>query len=155
MTTAPPRLGTEPPDFVLKNQHGEDVRLSGLRGRTVVVVFYPFAFSGVCTGEMCDLRDNLAVFEDASAELLAVSCDPVYALRAWSDAERFGFSLLSDFWPHGAVASAYGVFNPERGCALRGTFVIDRDGVLRWSVLNGMPDARNLEEYKKALAALT
>ncbi len=147
-------LGTEVPDFVLSNQHGEDVTLSGLRGRPVVIVFYPWAFSRVCTGELTELRDNPAVFAEAGAELLAISCDPMYSLRAWADEQGFEFSLLSDFWPHGAVASSYGVFDPDRGAAVRGTFVVDRDGVLRWSVVNAIPDARSLEEYRKALAAV-
>jgi peroxiredoxin len=155
VTAAPPPVGTEAPDFQLRNQHGQPVWLSEFRGdRNVAVVFYPYAFSGVCTSELCELRDNLRVFEDANAELLAVSCDPVYTLRAWSDVEGFGFSLLSDFWPHGAVASSYGVFAADRGCAARGTFVIDRAGVVRWSVVNAIADARNLEDYRKALADL-
>jgi mycoredoxin-dependent peroxiredoxin len=142
------------PDFTLKNQHGEDVRLSSFRGeRNVVVVFYPFAFSGVCTGELQAIRDNPDVFGDA--EVLVVSCDPMYALRAWDDAEKFGFSLLSDFWPHGAAASSYGVFDADRGCALRGTFIVDRDGKVAWSVVNALPDARDLEDYRKALATLS
>lgn len=149
-----PEVGTEAPDFRCKNQHGEDVVLSDLRGRNVLLVFYPFAFSGVCTGELTGLRDELATFTDAGTEVLAVSCDPVYALRVWSDQERFGFGLLSDFWPHGAVASSYGVFDADRGCAVRGTFVIDREGVIRWSVVNALPDARSLEDYRTALAAL-
>jgi len=154
MTAAVPHAGDEAPDFVCKNQHGEDVRLSELRGRNVVVVFYPFAFSGICSGELAELRDHLALFTEAGAEVLAVSCDPVYALRAWADEERFGFSLLSDFWPHGAVASSYGVFDADRGCAVRGTFVIDREGVVRWSVVNSLGEARSLDDYRKALAEL-
>lgn len=154
MSTAPPAVGDQAPEFLLRNQHGQPVWLSELRGRNVAVVFYPYAFSGICTSELCELRDNLRVFEDASAELLAISCDPVYTLRAWSDVEKFGFSLLSDFWPHGAVASSYGVFDADRGCAARGTFVIDRDGVVRWSVVNAIPEARSLADYRKALAEL-
>jgi peroxiredoxin len=154
VTSAPPQVGTEAPDFVLKNQHGEDIRLSELRGRNVVLVFYPYAFSRVCTGELRELGDNLPVFADAAAELLAVSCDPMHTLRAWAESERLGFSLLSDFWPHGAVASSYGVFDADRGCAVRGTFVVDGAGVLRWSVVNAIPDARSLAEYRKALAAV-
>lgn len=91
MSTAPPAVGDQAPEFLLRNQHGQPVWLSELRGRNVAVVFYPYAFSGICTSELCELRDNLRVFEDASAELLAISCDPVYTLRAWSDVEKFGF----------------------------------------------------------------
>lgn len=155
MTARIPQVGAEAPDFAIRNQHGEQVRLSAFRDRrNVVLVFYPFAFSGVCTGELCEIRDRLSVFEDAAAEVLAVSCDPVYALRAWADQEKYQFSLLSDFWPHGGVASSYGVFEADRGCAARGTFVIDRTGTVRWSVVNAYLEARNLDDYRKALAEL-
>lgn len=155
MTASIPHVGTEAPDFTLRNQHGEDVLLSSYRGRrNVVLVFYPHAFSGVCTGELGEIRDRLSVFEDADAEVLAISCDPMYALRVYADTEGFSFSLLSDFWPHGGVASSYGVFDADRGCPGRGTFVIDRAGVVRWSVVNAIPDARVLDDYATALAAL-
>jgi peroxiredoxin len=149
-----PQVGDEAPDFSCHNEHGEQVRLSQLRGRNVLLVFYPFAFSGVCSNELAELRDALPKFAETGTEVLAVSCDPVYALRVWADAETFGFPLLSDFWPHGGIASLYGVFDAERGCAVRGTFVIDAGGVVRWSVVNALPDARNLEDYHTALAAL-
>ncbi|SKB09375.1 peroxiredoxin [Aeromicrobium choanae] len=147
-------VGSAAPDFTLKNQHGEDVSLSGLRGRNVVVVFYPFAFSGICTGELCEIRDNLAVFNDADAEVLAISCDPMFALRAWSDQDGYDFSLLSDFWPHGAVAKAFGIFEEGPGAAARGTYVIDREGIVRWKVENGLGQARDLFAYREALASL-
>lgn len=147
-------VGSAAPDFTLKNQHGEDVSLSALRGRNVVVVFYPFAFSGICTGELCEIRDNLAIFNDADAEVLAISCDPMFSLRAWSDQDGYSFSLLSDFWPHGAVAKSYGIFAEGPGAAARGTYVIDREGIVRWKVENGLGDSRNLAEYREALASL-
>lgn len=155
MTAVVPPIGSEAPDFTAKNQHGEDIRLSDLlERRNVVLVFYPYAFSRVCTGELSEIRDHQPVFEAAGAEVLAVSCDPMFSLRAYADAQQLEFSLLSDFWPHGAIASSYGVFDADRGCAVRGTFVIDRAGVVRWSVVNAMPDARNLDDYSKALAGL-
>lgn len=154
MTASTVEVGAAAPDFTLKNQHGEDVTLSGLRGRNVVVVFYPFAFSGICTGELCELRDNLSIFEDADAEVLAISCDPMFSLRAWADQDGYSFSLLSDFWPHGAVARSYGVFEEGPGAASRGTYVIDREGVVRWKVENGLGEARDLDAYRAALAAL-
>jgi peroxiredoxin len=91
----------------------------------------------------------------ATAEFLAISCDPMFTLRAYADAQHLPFGLLTDFWPHGAIASSYGAFDATRGCALRGTFVIDRTGVIRWSVLNPIPEARNLDDYAAALATLT
>jgi len=148
-------VGQEAPDFELANQHREPVRLSGFRGtKNVVLVFYPFAFSGVCTSELCALRDEFPEVTRKDVELLAVSVDSAYVLRKWSESEKFGFSLLSDFWPHGGVASLYGVFDTDRGLARRGTFVIDKSGVVRWKVINPIPEARDITEYQKALAEL-
>lgn len=153
MTAAVPGVGSQAPDFVARNQHGESLRLSDFRGRRdVVLVFYPYAFSGVCTSELTALRDRPDLA--AAAELLAVSCDPMFTLRAYADSSGLEFSLLSDFWPHGAIASQYGVFDAGRGCAGRGTFVIDQAGVIRWSVVSGFSQARDPDDYAKALASL-
>jgi mycoredoxin-dependent peroxiredoxin len=150
-----PPIGSPAPGFALRDQHGRTLRLSELTGEgAVALVFYPFAFSGVCTGELCELRDNLGLFEDASVQLVGVSCDPVHAQRAWAEAEKYDFPLLSDFWPHGEVARAYGVFNESMGAALRGTFLVDGAGVLRWSIVNGPGEARPLSAYREALASL-
>ncbi|HSU70338.1 MAG TPA: peroxiredoxin [Micrococcaceae bacterium] len=149
-----PAVGEAAPDFVLPNQYGEPVALSALRGGTVVVVFYPFAFSGICTGELCQLRDNLAEFATAQARVLAVSVDSKYALRAYAQAEGLEFDLLADFWPHGEVARRYGVFNTQRGMAERGTFIIDAAGVLRASFSTPVGQPRPLERYREALAQL-
>jgi mycoredoxin-dependent peroxiredoxin len=148
-------VGQEAPDFELKNQHGEPVRLSSFRGtKNVVLVFYPLAFSGVCSTELYALRDNFPEITSDDVELLTVSVDSTYVLRKWADAENFGFALLSDFWPHGGVASLYGVFDTDRGLARRGTFVIDKSGVVRWKVINPILEAREITEYQKALAEL-
>ena len=148
-------VGQQAPDFELKDQHGQPVTLSGFRGqKNVVLVFYPLAFSGVCSSELSALRDNFPEVTRDDTELLTVSVDSVYVLRKWSDTEGFQFGLLSDFWPHGGVASLYGVFNADRGVALRGTFIIDKAGVVRWKVVNPIPEARDIAEYQKALAAL-
>ncbi|MFF1823830.1 peroxiredoxin [Kribbella sp. NPDC058245] len=144
--------GSQAPDFSTRNQHGEEIRLSQYAGRPVVLVFYPYAFSGVCTGELTTLRDRPDLL--AAAEFLAISCDPMFSLRAYDDAQHLGFSLLTDFWPHGAISARYGAFDAERGCAHRATFVIDGAGVIRWSVLNPMPAARNPDDYAEALANL-
>ena len=148
-------VGQEAPDFELKNQHGEPVRLSSFRGtKNVVLVFYPLAFSSVCTTELYALRDDFPEITRDDVELLTVSVDSTYVLRKWDDAEHFGFGLLSDFWPHGGVASLYGVFDTDRGLARRGTFVIDKSGVVRWKVINPIPEAREITEYQTALAEL-
>ena len=149
------RIGSPAPEFALRDQHGRTVRLSDFAGqRGVVLVFYPFAFSGICTGELCELQDHLEEFEDAAVQLVGVSCDPVHAQRAWAEAEKYDFPLLSDFWPHGELARAYGVFNDSMGAAVRGTFLIDQAGVLRWSVVNGPGEARPLSAYRNAVASL-
>lgn len=144
--------GTDAPDFELHDQHGQSVVLSSFRGRRkVVLVFYPFAFSSVCSSELCDLRDAWPTFERHDVEVLAISCDPKYALRVFSDQEGIEFPLLSDFWPHGAVSQAYGVFDDSLGCARRSTVIIDTKGKVAWSVHNAMPDARSLKEYAEVL----
>ena len=148
-------IGQEAPNFTLTNQFGESVELASFRGKkNVVIVFYPFAFSGICTGELCSLRDDLGAYQNEGTELLAISCDPMYSLKAFGDAEGYKFNLLADFWPHGAVSKAYGVFNEDRGFSIRGTYVVDKAGVLRWQVVNGPGDARNAADYQAALAAL-
>ena len=148
-------VGQEAPDFELKDQHGQPVRLSGFRGaKNVVLVFYPLAFSGVCSGELHAMRDDFPEVTRDDVELLTASVDSSYTHRAWADQENFGFALLSDFWPHGGVAKLYGVFDENRGVATRGTFIIDKSGVVRWKVVNPIPQARDIAEYQKALAAL-
>jgi mycoredoxin-dependent peroxiredoxin len=148
-------VGDKAPDFELKDQHGTPVKLSGFAGqKNVVLVFYPLAFSGVCSGELAALRDEFPEVSRDDVELLTVSVDSGFALRAWDDAEHFGFGLLSDFWPHGSVAQAYGVFDENLGIATRGTFIIDKNGVVRWKVVNPVPQARDIAEYQKALAEL-
>jgi peroxiredoxin len=114
-------------------------------------VFYPFTFAGVCEGELCSIRDEIDVFSNDDVQTLAVSVDSPFAHRVWAEQQGYQFPLLSDFWPHGEVAREYGVFNDDLGCALRGTFIIDRDGHVTYKVVNGLPDARNPDDYKAAL----
>jgi peroxiredoxin len=148
-------VGDTAPDFELKDQHGAPVKLSDFRGKkNVVLVFYPLAFSGVCTGELCAIRDELPTLGGDDVQVLAVSVDSMFAHRAWAEQESYSFPLLSDFWPHGEVAKAYGIFDDALGLATRGTFIIDTSGVVRWKVVNAIPDARDLDEYRKALAAI-
>lgn len=143
---------TRAPDFDLANQFGEHVRLSDFRGaRPVVLVFFPLAFSGVCTTELCDLRDNLSLFAEKGAELLGVSVDSKATLRAFAEQRGYDFTLLADFWPHGAVAKEYGVFLEEKGFANRATFVIDVNGVIRASFITAPGEARSIEAYREAL----
>jgi peroxiredoxin len=146
---------TQAPDFELLDQHGRSVRLSDYRGdKAVALVFFPLAFSGTCTGELCALRDNLAMFQDHRVELLAISVDSKYTLRAWAEQEGYDFSLLADFWPHGEIAKEYGVFLPEKGFANRATFLIDETGIIRASFITAPGEARSIEAYKAALELL-
>ncbi len=150
-----PAVGSPAPGFSLRDQHGRSVQLGDFTGSSAVaLVFYPFAFSAMCTSELCELRDNLDVFEAARVQLVGVSCDPMHAQRAWAEAEKYDFPLLSDFWPHGETARAYGVFDERRGSAVRGTFLVDREGVLRWSVVNGPGEPRPLSAYREAVSQL-
>ena len=147
---------TMAPDFELANQFGERIRLSEFRGRrSVALVFFPLAFSGTCTGELCELRDNLGVFGKHDVELLGISVDSKHALRAWAEAEGYEFSLLADFWPHGDVAKEYGVFLDEKGFANRATFLIDQAGIIRASFITAPGEARSFDAYAAALESLT
>lgn len=148
-------VGSKAPEFTLKDQNGQPVSLSSLRAeRSVLVVFYPFAFSGICSGELCQLRDDLDAFVNDAVTTVAISTDPVFALKAWAKQENFSFALLSDFWPHGEVAKAYGVFNDKAGMPNRGTFLVDTSGTIRFAEMNQPGEARDQIAWKEALAAL-
>ncbi|RGC65019.1 putative peroxiredoxin [Micromonospora sp. MW-13] len=149
----PIEVGAEAPDFVLKDQNNQEVRLSDFRGkRTVLLVFYPLAFTGICQGELCEVRDNLNEYVNDDVQVLTVSVDSVYSHKIWAEKEGYQFPLLADFWPHGAVAQSYGVFNDVAGIANRGTFVIDKAGVVRFAEMNMPGEARDQQGWRKALA---
>ena len=148
-------IGDKAPDFTLKDQHGQDVTLSSYAaGKAALIVFYPFAFSGVCTGELTGLRDRLGDFETDDTTLLALSCDPMYAQRAVADRDGIFFPLLSDFWPHGATTRAYGVFDEIKGAPKRSSFIVDKEGRVGWMMQSTTGGARNLDEHAAALADL-
>ncbi|MEY2694713.1 MAG: hypothetical protein RL142_1061 [Actinomycetota bacterium] len=148
-------IGDAAPDFSLINQFGETVTLSEFKGKkNVVIVFYPLSFSGICTGELCELRDNFAQFERADVELVAISVDSKFVQKKFADEEGYKFSVLADFWPHGAVAKAYGVFLEENGISNRATFVINKDGELVSKFITAPGQARSLDEYNRALESL-
>ncbi|MDQ7903182.1 peroxiredoxin [Phytohabitans sp. ZYX-F-186] len=149
----PIAVGVEAPDFLLRDQNNQEVRLSDFRGRkSVLLVFYPLAFTGTCQGELCEVAENLDVYANAEVQVLTVSVDSVYSHKVWADREGYDFPLLADFWPHGAVAQAYDVFNADRGYANRGTFVIDKAGVIRFAEMNMPGEARDQAGWRKALA---
>ena len=147
-------VGDAAPEFSLPDQDRQVVSLTDLRGTPVLLVFYPFAFSGLCTGELCQLRDELATYTDAGVRVLAISTDPVFSLKAWQAQQGFDFPLLSDFWPHGTVAQAYGVFNDKAGMAVRGTFLVDAEGRIAFAEVNGPGDVREQSGWKDAVTQL-
>ena len=152
---SPIAVGAVAPDFTLKDQNQQTVTLSDFRGKkNVLVVFYPFAFSGTCHGELCEIRDNISDFVSDDAEVLTVSVDAPFSQKAWADKEGYTFTMLADFWPHGEVARAYGVFNEDKGFAFRGTFLVDREGIVRFSEMNPPGEARDQNAWRKALEAL-
>ncbi|MDQ1556012.1 MAG: mycoredoxin-dependent peroxiredoxin [Actinomycetota bacterium] len=143
---------TRAPDFELANQFGEHIRLKDFQGKSAVaLVFFPLAFSTTCTSELCELRDNLNLFRQSGVELIGISVDSKATLRAWAEQESYDFTLLADFWPHGAVAKEYGVFLNQKGFATRATFVIDQRGIIRASFITAPGQARSIDEYRTAL----
>ncbi|MFD9888983.1 peroxiredoxin [Amycolatopsis sp. NPDC058986] len=148
-------VGSQAPDFTLNDYNKQAVTLSSFRGdKPVLLVFYPFAFSGICTGELCQLRDEFADYDGKGVQVLGVSVDTPFSLKAWAEQQGYQFPLLSDFWPHGEVAKAYGVFNEDAGLAVRGTFLIDTEGVVKFAEVNAPGEARDQQAWKKAVAEL-
>lgn len=151
----PLEVGTEAPDFALKDQNNQEVTLSNFRGKkNVLVVFYPLAFTGVCQGELCQVRDELPKFENDDTAIVAISVGASPTHKIWAAEQGYTFPLLSDFWPHGKIAQAYGVFNDKLGFANRGTFVVDKEGIIRFAEMNGPGEPRDQGAWEKALAAL-
>lgn len=154
------RTGLQPgdtaPDFLLRDQFGQDISLSDYRGqKAVALIFFPFAFSGVCSNELTGFRDRLDEFVTFDTEVLAISCDPVFALRAFADREGLTFPLLSDFWPHGKITRAYRAFDEERGCPRRSSYAVDQTGVVRWALHSTFAEGRDLDAHLTELCSLT
>jgi len=155
MSAMPVPTGQLAPDFTLTDQYGQRVTLSQFRGaKNVLLMFYPAAFTGICTSELCTLRDRAPDLDSEDTVVVGVSCDRVPSLKIYATQEHIDFPLLSDFWPHGEVARAYGVFLESHGIATRATFVIDKQGVVRWSVVNGPGDPRDIDAISAAVADL-
>jgi mycoredoxin-dependent peroxiredoxin len=152
----PIEVGALAPDFTLRDQNNEQVILSSFRGRkAVLLVFYPLAFTGICTGELCVVRDDLATFQNDDVQVITISVDSPYSHKIFAEREGYQFPLLSDFWPHGAVAQQYGVFNEAAGIANRGTFLIDRDGVVRFAEMNEPGQGRDAQRWREAIKEVT
>ncbi|MCA2219546.1 peroxiredoxin [Jidongwangia harbinensis] len=151
----PIEVGTPAPDFALKDQNNQEIRLADFRGRkAVLLVFYPYAFTGTCQRELAEIQERLDEYATGDVQILTVSVDSPYSHKVWALREGYDFPLLADFWPHGAVADAYGVLNPVTGTAHRGTFLIDRAGVVRFAEMTGAGEARDQAGWRTALAAL-
>ena len=147
-------VGSKAPDFTLTNQDREPVTLSALRGRPVVLAFFPAAFSSVCTKELCTFQDGLARLNQANARVFGISVDTFFTLKAFQADQKLAFPLLSDF--NKQVIRDYGVFNEDmiglKGIAKRAVFVLDRDGVVRYREV--LEDARNEPDYEKVFSVL-
>ena len=144
-------VGSTAPDFTLMNQDREPVTLSQLKGKPVVLAFFPAAFSGMCQKELCTIRDSMGALNDASAQVFGISVDTFFALKAFQDQQKLNFPLLSDF--NKEVIREYGVFNEDmiglKGIAKRAVFVLDKNGVVRHREV--LDDARNEPDYQKVL----
>ena len=148
------RTGDVAPEFDLEVSSRERVKLSEIRGSSnVLLVFHPFAYTPVCEDEARDLQENLQSFRDAGTEIVFVSCDASAVRQAWKKELGAEYTFASDFWPHGAAANAYGVFNEQNGAPHRGTFLIDRDGTVIWSLVKER-DERRTEMVPDSLEAL-
>lgn len=152
----PIEVGAQAPDFVLRDQNNQEVSLSSFRGtKAVLLVFYPLAFTGICTGELCAVRDDLISFQNEDVQVLTVSVDSPYSHKIFAEREGYEFPLLADFWPHGAVAQLYGVFNETAGIANRGTFLIDKNGVVRFAEMNEPGRGRDAQTWRDAIKEVT
>jgi peroxiredoxin len=149
-------VGQQAPDFELNDQTDNPVRLSEYAGeKAVALVFYPFTFSGLCQDELCTIRDDFSQFESAGVQVIALSCDSKFSQKTWAESMGYGFPVLSDFWPHGAAAQAYGVFNETTGSATRATFLIGADGVIVDAFeTDGLGTIREHSLYGQAIAKL-
>jgi peroxiredoxin (alkyl hydroperoxide reductase subunit C) len=148
-------VGAEAPDFTLKDQNQQVVSLSDFRdSKNVLLVFFPLAFTGICQGELDEIRDRLSDYDNDDTATLAISVGPPPTHKVWATQSGFTFPVLSDFWPHGAVSQAYGVFNGDAGIPNRGTFVVDRSGIIRFAEMKQPGEPRDQTLWTDALAAL-
>lgn len=144
-------VGARAPEFSLRSQHGETVGRDDLGGAPALLVFFPFAFSGICSSELADLRDHRASFDAAGVQIVAISCDPMFALRVFDDRDQLGFTLLSDFWPHGQAARSFGCFDEQLGAPGRGSVLLDADGIVCWSVSREPGQRREIALHLQAI----
>ncbi|HEY3737356.1 MAG TPA: peroxiredoxin [Jatrophihabitans sp.] len=152
------QVGDVAPDFTLHDQNNEEFVLSSYRGnpdgKAVLIVFYPLAFTGICTGELGVVNVHIDDFQNDSVQTVSISVDSVFSHKIFAEREGFEFPLLADFWPHGEVAQTYGVFNDATGFANRGTFLVDSDGIVRFAEMNQPGDGRDANTWLAAISAL-
>ncbi|MEN8235038.1 MAG: redoxin domain-containing protein [Actinomycetota bacterium] len=147
--------GSTAPAFSLPDQDKNTVTLDDLKGKKSLIVFIPFPFTGICDDEGCAIRDHLAMLNDFDANVAIITCHAVPVTKKWSDENGFAFPVLSDFWPHGAVATEYGAFNETVGGANRLTFVLDADGIVQTVIDSGaLGIGREFDEYVTALGQI-
>jgi peroxiredoxin len=148
----PAEVGSTAPSFSLKDQDGNDVTLQGLPAIKTLLVFIPFPFTGICEGELCEIRDNLGDLSASGVQVVVITCDTRYSNKKWAEEQGFDFPILSDFWPHGQVAQKYGCFNDTLGVAQRATYVIDADRVVRRVITtDSITTPRDFDSYEGAL----
>ena len=151
----PAEIGQPAPAFELVDQTRSLVSLESLLGKKSLIKFIPFPFTGVCEGEVCEVRDNLASLTDLDTNIVVITCDTVPSNTRWATELGVSFPILSDFWPHGAVAQAYGCFNEAIGVAMRSTYVLDEDGIVRDIVATPvLREARSMAAYHESLASI-
>lgn len=148
-------IGQQAPEFSLPNYDRSTVSLSDLKGHKAVIVFIPFAFTGVCEGELCAIRDDLKGLENLGAKVVVITCNAAPSNGAWAKSQGFEFPILADFWPHGAVTQSYGAFNEALGCPNRFSFVLDQEGAIREIMsTDSLGTARSHDAYAAALEAI-
>jgi peroxiredoxin (alkyl hydroperoxide reductase subunit C) len=151
----PAEIGQPAPDFSLRDQDNQTVTLEDLKGHKAVIVFIPFPFSGVCSDELCAIRDDYSSLEGLDAKVVVITPGQRFTTAAWKQQHNLPFQILSDYWPHGATAQAYGVFNEQMGVPTRASFVLDKDGVVREIIRSeAIPQPREHAAYERALAAI-
>jgi peroxiredoxin (alkyl hydroperoxide reductase subunit C) len=151
----PAEIGAPAPDFTLHDQERNEVSLGSLQGRKTLVVFIPFPFTGICSAEACELRDNLAELNGLDAQVVVITTHAIPTNKEWADQNGFEFPVLADYWPHGEVARAYGTFDEVRGAATRSTYVLDETGVVREIIAtDSLGTAREYDAYVAALQAI-
>jgi len=146
-------VGQPAAPFQLPDQEGNPSTLEDLAGSKSLIVFIPFPFTGICDAEVCAIRDDLGALGDLDARIVVITCHAKPTNARWATEHGIDFPVLSDFWPHGEVARAFGVFDERLGVANRTTFVLDAEGIVRQVIASGsLGTAREHDAYASALA---